>query len=221
MQPLQGVVTLAGEVESAQQRAEAVRIARETDGVTRVIDHLRIRGEQPAATDTAGSGKGLERPDAWITTQVQAKYFLDGDVKGRNINVETHDATVTLTGTVGSEAERRQAASLARNTDGVRNVKDQLSVQTNAAAPDRDEPIRPARSLDRAAADTRITTAIQSKYFLDDQLKGHRIDVETRQGVVTLTGHVTSTRLKEQAERIARDTEAVSNVENRISVSEK
>ena len=214
-----GVVTLAGEVENAQQRAAAVRIARETEGVTRVIDQLRIRGEQKAAADPAGTGTELERPDAWLTTKVQAKYFLDGDVKGRNIDVETHEGVVTLSGTVGSEAERRQAVALARNTDGVRSVTDRLSVQANATAGDRDEPIRPVPSLDRAATDTRITTAIQSKYFLDDQLKGHRIDVDTRQGVVTLTGQVTSTTLKEEAERIAQETEAVSKVVNRITVS--
>lgn len=214
-----GVVTLAGEVENARQRAEAVRIARETDGVTRVVDNLRIRGEQTTAAD-AGTGMDIERPDAWLTTKVHSKYFLDPDVKGRNIDVETHEGIVTLTGTVGSEAERRQAVALARNTDGVRNVTDQLQVQASASAPDRDGPIQPVRALDRAATDTRITTAIQSKYFLDDQVKGQEIAVETRQGVVTLSGQVPKPVLKEEAERIARETDGVSKVVNRITVSE-
>src|ERR1051325_557038 len=46
--------------------------------------------------------------DAWITTQIYARFFVDPDIKGRNITVETHAGTVTLTGTVQSVAERNQ-----------------------------------------------------------------------------------------------------------------
>jgi len=37
------VVTLTGDVGSAEERRRAVRIAKETDGVTKVADHLRVR----------------------------------------------------------------------------------------------------------------------------------------------------------------------------------
>jgi osmotically-inducible protein OsmY len=37
------VVTLTGDVESAEERRRALRIAMETDGVTKVVDHLRVR----------------------------------------------------------------------------------------------------------------------------------------------------------------------------------
>ena len=37
------VVTLTGDVGSAEERRRALRIARETDGVTKVVDHLRVR----------------------------------------------------------------------------------------------------------------------------------------------------------------------------------
>ena len=44
---------------------------------------------------------------------------LDDSVKARAINVTTHGTTVTLSGTVDSNAERDRAMALARETDGV------------------------------------------------------------------------------------------------------
>jgi osmotically-inducible protein OsmY len=44
-----GIVELRGELDDPEARAEAVRIAGATEGVTRVEDHLRVRG-QPAVT---------------------------------------------------------------------------------------------------------------------------------------------------------------------------
>ena len=68
--------------------------------------------------------------DAWITTKVQAMYFLDRDVKGMNIDVTTKAGIVTLTGTVASEATRQKAVSDARSIEGVSQVIDKLTVKS-------------------------------------------------------------------------------------------
>jgi hyperosmotically inducible protein len=59
---------------------------------------------------------------------------------------------------------------------------------------------------------------VQSQYFLDPEIKGHQIDVDTNNGVVMLKGTVASDALKQQAERIARDTEGVARVVNQLTV---
>ena len=51
--------------------------------------------------------------DAWITTQVYARFFMDADIKGRNIKVETVSGVVTLT--IDSDCHR--ARWLARQMD--------------------------------------------------------------------------------------------------------
>ena len=61
---------------------------------------------------------------------MQSKYYLDDDVKGLQINVTTTGGVVTLTGKVGSAAERQQALSLAKSTDGVKQVIDKLTIGT-------------------------------------------------------------------------------------------
>jgi osmotically-inducible protein OsmY len=50
-------------------------------------------------------------------------------VKAANIHVETRGSVVTLTGRVSNDEERRRAIQLARETDGVSSVVDELSVR--------------------------------------------------------------------------------------------
>lgn len=68
--------------------------------------------------------------DATITTKIKAKMALDDTVTARTIDVSTDGSTVTLSGTVGSQAERRRAVALARETDGVHAVTDHLVIET-------------------------------------------------------------------------------------------
>jgi osmotically-inducible protein OsmY len=216
-----GHVTIRGEVDSAEDRATAVRIARQTDGVTEVEDLLRVT-EQPAATsgrdaprrarerDSALDDR-LERPDLWITTKVQAKYFVDDEVRARNIDVDTRGGVVTLRGTVDSYAIRRQAVALARNTEGVREVRDELQVDT-ALAPEEQDAMA---QID----DAWIATKIESKYFLDPDVKGRTIDVNVADGVVTLTGSVESDAQSKTAEQIAGETDGVTEVRNELQVA--
>jgi hyperosmotically inducible protein len=213
-----GVVTLEGEVEKTADRTEAVRIARETEGVTRVEDRLRVTGDNKADANPPA----VERPDVWLTAKVQSKYFVDDLVKLRNIDVETQNATVTLSGAVGSEAERRQALALARTTEGVRDVIDHLKVDPAAAAANRSEAegdsnrLNPVPALKRP--DPWITMKVQSQFFLDPEIKGHEINVDTTGGVVSLKGTVENQQQKQQAERIARETEGVTRVNNQLTV---
>ena len=64
-----------------------------------------------------------------ITAKIKSKMVLDDLVKARNIGVDTNGSVVTLTGVVGSEAERQRALQLAKQTEGVMSVIDHLRVQ--------------------------------------------------------------------------------------------
>ena len=228
-----GVVILEGIVEETNDKTEAVRIARETEGVTRVEDRLRLQaeeGETERDADRPATATGMDTPDGWVTAKIQAKYFIDDEVKARNIDVETNDGHVTLNGAVASEAERRQALALARNTSGVRDVTDRLTID-KTTDPSLTESARSGlqgaeRQAERAIAevdrpDAWLTTKVQAKYFLDADVKGHQIDVDTRSGVVTLTGSVETAQQKAEAEEIARETEGVKRVVNQLTVGKK
>src|SRR5687768_10062872 len=67
--------------------------------------------------------------DGRLTTKIKAKMALDDSVKALDLNVDTKDGVVTVTGQVTSEAERQRALALARETAGVSRVIDQLRVR--------------------------------------------------------------------------------------------
>ena len=67
--------------------------------------------------------------DAEITTAVKAKFVEDKTVDAGAIKVETLNGTVALSGFAKSNAEKTQAESIARNTKGVREVRNNLVVR--------------------------------------------------------------------------------------------
>ena len=66
--------------------------------------------------------------DAAITAAVKAKFAGDPDVAAIDIDVDTNEGVVTLSGRVESADQSREAARLAADTDGVRRVINNLSV---------------------------------------------------------------------------------------------
>ena len=215
-----GAVTLRGTVETAAERQEAVRIARATDGVREVNDELRVTGDASARPADASRDRdpGGDLGDGWTTAKIQAKYFLDGEVKGHEINVTTNNGVVTLQGQVESAAEKRQAVALARSTDGVSDVRDELKIVADSDADrprDRDVTVR---KTTQPVSDAWVTTKIQSKYFVDRDLKARDINVTTRNGVVTIEGRVDNEAQKREAEAIAKETNGVTKVENKLTI---
>jgi hyperosmotically inducible periplasmic protein len=154
------VVYLKGTVASDAGKARAAEIARTTDGVTRVVNNLRIGPKnesakektnettreakddaKESARDTKEAAKESAREtheaigtageavsDGWITTKVKSSFVGVDALDGSDIDVDTNDYVVTLRGTVPSAAARAKAVSLAKQVDGVKSVKDELTI---------------------------------------------------------------------------------------------
>ena len=71
--------------------------------------------------------------DAGITTSVKSQLAGDDVVKAYQVDVDTQNRVVTLTGHVDTPAAKETAVQIARNTDGVRDVIDQIMVGETAA----------------------------------------------------------------------------------------
>ena len=82
----------------------------------------------------SGTGKrvGQNVDDASITAAVKAKLAAEqGATTLTGINVDTSGGTVSLSGTVDSEAMKQRAATLAQQVDGVTRVVNNLQVQAS------------------------------------------------------------------------------------------
>jgi hyperosmotically inducible periplasmic protein len=127
-----GVATLSGAVPNERQRVRAERIAK-ASGAVRVENELRV--DRDVATGTSGR---LERDahsakqgvsDGWITTTIKTKFMGDEGTRASDIDVDTNAHVVTLRGRAVSQAARRRAVQIARETDGVARVVDNLRVE--------------------------------------------------------------------------------------------
>ena len=102
-----------------------------TTGPLGDVDASRARevGAEVGERVAAGAEKA-ERAvaDASLTSKIKAKMALDDTVTATKIDIDTSGSVVTLTGRVGTEAERTRAMALARETDGVTSVVDRLTV---------------------------------------------------------------------------------------------
>ena len=67
--------------------------------------------------------------DAQLTAKIKAKMALDDRVSAIAIDIDSDAGIVTLSGTVRSTAEHQRAVQLARETEGVKRVVDQLAVR--------------------------------------------------------------------------------------------
>ena len=154
-----GMVTLQGTVPSEAARARAIQAAKSNDGVKGVTDQLKIapashdggkmdRAQDKAAKaadkaedkmDKAGdksasaakkTGRAID--DGWIKSKIYAQYLADWNtvLDDSNIDVDVDKGTVTLTGTVKSAEAKSKAVSIAKATDGVKSVRDNLKVAT-------------------------------------------------------------------------------------------
>ena len=66
--------------------------------------------------------------DAWIHTKIVAKLIANSKTPERKINVDVVTNAVTLRGTVESAEEKAEAEKIAKETDGVQKVTNQLKV---------------------------------------------------------------------------------------------
>jgi osmotically-inducible protein OsmY len=67
--------------------------------------------------------------DGVITAKVKAKLIEDPVTKAHQINVDTFKGNVQLSGFVESDQARTRALQLARDVEGVKNVKDGMQVR--------------------------------------------------------------------------------------------
>jgi osmotically-inducible protein OsmY len=108
---------------AAEKSAEARDAAKDAAAK---IDEKTDRAQKKAGDAAERTGEVIG--DAAITTAVKTKFLADTAVSGLRIDVDTTDGVVTLRGTVPNAAEKARAIELARDTKGVKSVKDQLKI---------------------------------------------------------------------------------------------
>jgi len=126
-----GVVTLTGNVPNDTEKTKAETLAKNTDGVKRVQNEIKVNPEASSTLSEKAKGAGEAISDAAILTKLKAKLLADG-ITGTDVDV--NNGQVVLKGQVEDQQKKAKAEDLAKNTDGVKDVKNQLTVKKYKAA---------------------------------------------------------------------------------------
>jgi hyperosmotically inducible protein len=135
---------------------------------------------------------------------IEASLDANDGVKARQVEIQTREGIVYLTGVVDTEEARREAGRVAWRTEGVTGVINELTVGE--------------RTVGSWIDDVMISSKVKSRLISNSEIKAGDIDVSSSQGVVTLIGRVGSQTIKSDAERIARATKGVTDVNNELLV---
>jgi hyperosmotically inducible periplasmic protein len=99
------------------------------EGSKTAYEKTKEGGTKAVDSTKKGANKvGEEATDGWITTKISSDFVNENLLHDSNINVDTTNHTVTLHGTVLSEAGRARAIAIAKGTNGVKTVVDKLTV---------------------------------------------------------------------------------------------
>ena len=90
-------------------------------------------GVAGCAVTSGQESTGQYVDDATITTHVKARFAKDPTVSAMRINVDTMKGVVQLSGFAKNDAERKQAETLASTVSGVKEVKNDIKVESAAS----------------------------------------------------------------------------------------
>lgn len=103
---------------------------RSADNVGRSVG--QATDNMQSKTSQAADKVASAADDTAITAKVKAAMLTEPGLKSLEINVDTKNATVTLTGQVASDSLRDRAKQIAMSTEGVKNVIDNLNVKASS-----------------------------------------------------------------------------------------
>ena len=181
-----GRTQLTGDVTSLKAKQAAERLAKETSGVRRVDNFLRVApDEQP--------------DDNQIRRQIRQTLLDNSVTEYFEIDATVDDGSVTLSGNVDSYLEKWEAYDAVSSIHGVRSIDNEIDVQQTDTWFYYDPYVYPyvlpnadAQSPDRSTqtTDDEIAEDIESQFFWSPFVDGGDIDVTVDQGVAHLTGTV-------------------------------
>ena len=160
-------------------------------------------GAYKTGTDERSMGTIID--DSTISSEIKLNLISTSEVKGRRIDVDVLDGVVTLTGIVASDAEVKKAEEIALAVEGVKSVSNFLTVGS--------------KTMGQAMEDKLIVGRINKDLIAEPDMKSWSIDVDSNNGVVTLTGIVENTAVKNRALDIASKAEGVVQVVDNLKVT--
>ncbi|GHC32356.1 hypothetical protein GCM10010082_28470 [Kushneria pakistanensis] len=134
------------------------------------------------STITGSSGYGTRTSyaidqDTQIARTLWDSIRADDSLDNSHINVDVYNGFVLLTGQVGSDAQKARTNELATRLQGVRQLRNELSVGPNS-------------STQQRLQDTWVTSRVKARLAAGKRIDNERVRILTENGTVYLMGMV-------------------------------
>lgn len=194
-----GVVTLTGTVSEESDKTLAQETVASLPGVVRVDNQLATTAEAAA-----------ENADTWMGRKVKLSLLFHRNVNAGKTTVDVKDGIVMLTGVASSNAQKDLTAEYAKDIEGVKEVKNEMTV---AVTPEPE-----ARTSREMMDDASITAQVKTALLTHRSTSAVKIKVVALEGQVTLTGIAKNAAEKALVGKLVADIRGVSGVKNEMTV---
>jgi osmotically-inducible protein OsmY len=192
-----GAVTLTGTVSDESHKSLAADTVKGLPGVKSVDNRITVKGEAPS------------RPsDDWVSAKVKAALLFHRNVSAKT-EVFVKDGVVTLRGTASSKAQKDLTTEYTRDVDGVKDVKNEMTIAESGSD----------KTIGEAIDDASITAQVKAALLTHRSTSGLRTEVETDNGVVTLTGQAKKAAEKDLVTKLVKDIKGVKDVRNNMTLA--
>jgi hyperosmotically inducible protein len=197
-----GVVALTGTVDEESHKSLAKETVVSLPGVKSVDNKLTVKGEVPAV-----------HTDAWLIIKVKSALLFHSSVSAIKTEVLAKDGTVTLRGEATSAAQKELATEYAKDVEGVKNVKNEMTVSTAAMKPG-----EKMEAISETIDDASITALVKTTLLNHHSTSALNTTVETTEGVVKLGGKAKNGAEKDLVSKFVSDVHGVKKVVNNMTV---
>jgi len=141
--------------------------------------------------------------DDRIESSARESYIFKTYLKDDDINIQSKDGAVTLTGLVSEESHKALARETVSGLPGVTSVDNRLEVKGVPPAP---------------SSDALLMDKVKSALMFHRSVSAEETEVDVKDGIVTLRGTATSQAQKDLTTEYAKDVEGVKDVNNEMTV---
>ncbi|MGE5300210.1 MAG: BON domain-containing protein [Acidobacteriota bacterium] len=200
VQSKDGVVSLTGTVSEESHKSLAQETVAGLPGVKSVDNRLEVKGDHPA-----------EKSDAWLSAKVKATLLFHQNVSAKT-EVSTKDGIVTLKGHADNQAQKDLTSDYAKDVEGVKDVRNEMTVSDTSG--------KTHRTVIEKIDDASITALVKIALLFHRSTSALHTKVETKHGVVTLSGKARNAAEKDLVSKLVKDIKGVKNVENQMTIKE-
>ena len=142
--------------------------------------------------------------------KVKTALLFHRNVRATKTDVNVRDGIVSLSGEASSMAQKELTTEYAKDVEGVKEVKNEMTVAKIPAKPD--------ETVGEKIDDASITAQVKMSLLSHHSTSALKTKVETTDGVVTLSGIAKNAAEKSLVTKLATDINGVSSVVNNMTI---